>query len=72
MKAGIAVEDWKLPVFRRLLTEAGYEYKDGGALTSDTTLLTVETSDMLALKKVIEQCQAMCRKLSPIARSGGA
>lgn len=62
MKAGIAVDDWKLPVFRRLLAEAGYEYSDGGALTAGTTLLTVETQDMLALKKVLERCQSECRK----------
>ena len=62
MKAGIAVDNWKLPVFRRRLTAAGYEYKDGGPLTSEATLLTVETSNMLALKKVIEECQAECRQ----------
>jgi hypothetical protein len=62
MKAGIAVEDWKLPVFRKRLTEAGYEYEDGGSLTPGTTLLTVETSDMLKLKKVLEECQRECRK----------
>lgn len=65
MKAGIAVDNWKLPVFRRRLTEAGYTYHDGGALTHDTTLLTVETSDVLALKEVIEACQAECRKEQP-------
>jgi hypothetical protein len=65
MKAGIAVDNWKLPVFRRQLTDAGYEYRDGGPLTADTTLLTVETNDMLALKKVLEECQAECRRQSP-------
>lgn len=62
MKAGIAVDNWKLPVFRRRLEAAGYQYQDGGPLTADATLLTVETADMLALKKVIEACQAACRK----------
>lgn len=61
MKAGIAVDDWKLPVFRKRLTEAGYQYEDAGPFTGDTTILTVETDDMLALKKVIEACQAECR-----------
>jgi hypothetical protein len=65
MKAGIAVDNWKLPVFRERLTGAGYTYTDGGALTHDTTILTVETHDMLALKKVIEGCQAECRKQGP-------
>ena len=62
MKAGIAVDNWKLPVFRRRLSEAGYAYEDGGGLTGDTTLLTVETDNMFKLKKVLEECQAECRK----------
>lgn len=57
MRAGIAVDNWKLPIFRKNLTAAGYVYEDGGPLVGETTLLTVETGDMLALKKVLEQCQ---------------
>lgn len=62
MKAGIAVDNWKLPVFRKLLTEAGFQYTDAGGFTHDTTVLTVETDNILKLKKVLEQCQAECRK----------
>jgi hypothetical protein len=62
MKAGIAVDNWKLPIFRKRLTDAGYEYEDGGALTGDTTLLTVETENTLALQKLLESCQSECRK----------
>lgn len=58
MKAGIALDNWKLPIFRKLLTEAGYEYEDGGPLTAASTLLTVETDNMLALKAVLERCRA--------------
>jgi hypothetical protein len=29
MKAGIAVDNYKLPVFRKRLKEAGYAYQDG-------------------------------------------
>jgi hypothetical protein len=63
MKAGIAVDDWKLPVFRKRLTEAGYEYQDAGAFTGDTTILHVETNNILALKKVLEASEAECRKM---------
>lgn len=63
MKAAIAVDDWKLPAFRERLTEAGYSYEDGGAFAADCTILTVETDNMLALKKVVEACQAECRKV---------
>jgi hypothetical protein len=65
MKAGIAVDNWKLPIFRKRLKDAGYEYQDGGALTGETTLLTVETDNTLALQKVLEQCQRECRKANP-------
>lgn len=65
MKAGIVVDNWKLPVFRERLTEAGYEYTDAGGFTHDTTVLTVVTDNMLALKQVIEACQAECRKSRP-------
>ena len=65
MKAAIAVDDWKLPIFRKRLTEAGYSYQDAGAFTGDTTILTVETNDLLKLKKVIELCQSEARKAKP-------
>jgi hypothetical protein len=61
-KAGIAVDNWKLPVFRKRLTEAGYKYSDAGAFTGDTTILTVETNNILALKALLEKCQAECRE----------
>lgn len=64
MKAGIAVDDWKLPVFRKRLTEAGFEYEDAGPLTlvGSTTMLTVETDDVDRLQQVIEACQAECQR----------
>jgi ribosomal protein L10 len=63
MKAGIAVDDWKLPVFRKRLTAAGFEYEDAGAFTGNTTLLTVKTDNMFTLKKVLEECQDECRDM---------
>jgi hypothetical protein len=63
MKAGIAVDDWKLPIFRKKLTEAGFEYTDAGGLTHNTTVLTVETDDLLRLKSVVEECQRECKRL---------
>ena len=65
MKAGIAVDNWKLPFFRKRLTDAGYVYHDGGALTHDTTLLTVEADDVSALGRVIADCQAAASLARP-------
>jgi len=67
MKAGIAVDNWKLPIFRKRLANAGYEYEDGGALTHDTTLLTVTTDDMPGLAMVIADCQNECARKRPAA-----
>ena len=63
MKAAIALDDWKLPVFRKRLVEAGYTYEDAGPFTGDTTVLTVETDDVQALGRVIAACQAECAQL---------
>lgn len=62
MRAGIVVDDWKLPVFRKRLTEAGFEYTDAGGLTHATTVLTVETDDVSRLGDVVKACQHECRK----------
>lgn len=62
MKIAIALDNWKLPIFRKGLTDAGYEYTDAGGLTHDSTVLTVVTDNILALKAVVEKCQAECRR----------
>lgn len=60
MKAGIVLDNWKLPVFRKRLTVAGFTYTDAGGLTHDTTVLTVVTDDVAKLKTVVEACQKEC------------
>lgn len=62
MKVGIALDNWKLPIFRKMLSDAGYTYEDGGALTYDSTLLTIVTDNMLRLKDVVAACQRECAK----------
>lgn len=64
MKAGIAVDDWKLPIFRRRLTEAGFEYTDAGAIIGQTTMLHVEyDADTFAkLTALVTACQADCAR----------
>lgn len=64
-KAGIAVDDWKLPVFRKKLTEAGFAYEDRGPITGDTTMLAVETDEVRRLAQVLENCQDECRRQRP-------
>ncbi len=54
-KTGIAIDEWKLPIFARYLKEAGYPFENSGRLTDDTLLLRVETTDasFLALGAVL-------------------
>lgn len=53
MKAGIAIDDWKLPIFERHLTQAGYAYTQGPGLSSGTLLLKVTTENAQALHAVV-------------------
>lgn len=43
-KAGIVIDNWKLPIFERHLTKAGYAYKWTPGFTKDCGVLTVELS----------------------------
>lgn len=65
MKVGIALDNWKLPIFRKRLEEAGYEYQDGGELTANATLLTVITDDPNPLAILVSQCQVECARNRP-------
>lgn len=58
MKAGIAIDDWKLPIFDRHLTTSGYSYEKHPGLIEDTLTLTVETDDVKALEKVVRAANA--------------
>lgn len=53
MKAGIAIDDWKLPIFDRHLSRAGYTYEKHPGLTADTMTLIVLTEDAKALEGVV-------------------
>ena len=53
LKAAIAIDDWKLPIFERHLSQAGYAYEQGPGLTADTLLLTVKTKNIVALESVV-------------------
>ena len=54
MKVGIALDDWKLPIFERHLQQAGYQWKNAGQLTTGTLVLTVETTNHVALGEVVK------------------
>ena len=62
MRAGIAIDAWKLSIFDRHLTSAGYAYTDGPGLTQDTRLLTVSTENVEALEVVVRAANTEARQ----------
>lgn len=59
--AGIGLDAWKLPIFKRLLDEAGYSYTEHPGVTADTRFLKVKTERLAPLQRVIERAQQECR-----------
>lgn len=58
MKAGIVIDRWKLPIFTRLLREAGFSYEEVGAIAEGALTLIVETHDGLRLAKTVAAANA--------------
>ncbi len=53
-KVAIAIDDWKLDIFDRALTDAGFTFVKGPDVTPDTLLLSVETKFVDNLAAVIK------------------
>ena len=62
MRVGIAIDDWKLPVFKRRLTEADFTFEQRVGVTPDTLMLYVETKEFNRLGCVIEDAAAECAR----------
>lgn len=60
--AGVAIDAWKLPIFKKHLDAAGYSYTKHPGLTSDTLLLKIKTDRIATLQPIIEAANAECRK----------
>jgi len=54
-KAAIAIDDWKLPIFKRHLTEAGYSFGQHPGLTDNTLTLVVHTKSIKDLEVVVRK-----------------
>lgn len=63
MRAGIAIDDWKLSIFERHLVTAGYEFEQGPGLTDKTLTIYVETDDVKALHKVVVAANTEAAKM---------
>jgi hypothetical protein len=65
MKAAIVLDDWKLPVFRKRLSEAGFAYEDDGpGPGGSTTILSVvyAADQFVRLTGVVASSNAECTR----------
>lgn len=61
MKTAIVViDDWKLPIFRKHLDEAGYTYIEQPGIMPDTLFLKVQCKRITKLQKIVEKSQHEC------------
>ena len=62
-RAGIVIDDWKLPVFEEHLTAAGFEYEKMDGPTKGCISLFVTTRELTYLGKVVQHCQNKAAEL---------
>lgn len=59
-KAAVAIDDWKLPTFKKHLGDAGYSYTEHPGVTKDTLLLQVQYEWVADLQPIIEAANKEC------------
>lgn len=62
MKAGIAIDTWKLAIFTRHLEQSGYEFTQGAGIAPDTLMLYVVTDNAQALQAVLRAANTEAAK----------
>lgn len=58
--AGIGLDDWKLPIFKKHLDAAGYKYEEPVQFTAGTLILRVHYEWVHELQPIIEAAQREC------------
>lgn len=59
-KAGVGLDDWKLPIFKKHLDAAGYKYEEPVQFTPGTLILQVHYEWVHELQPIIEAAQREC------------
>jgi hypothetical protein len=59
--AGVVVDTWKAPTFKKHLDKAGYSFIEGPGLTPGTTLLQVKYEWAAKLQPVIQAANDACK-----------
>lgn len=60
---GTVVEGWKLPTFKKILEEEGYEFTVNPGVTADSLVLIVFTDDLPTLGNVVLRMNTEAAKL---------
>lgn len=60
MIAGVVLDNWKLPIFKKHLDAAGYKYDEPVAFTKGTMILKVNCEWVSKLQPIIEAAQREC------------
>jgi hypothetical protein len=63
MKIGIAIDSWKLPIFKKHLDKAGFAFTENPGLSKDTLTLMVECEWIGTLKPIVEAANRECAKV---------
>lgn len=59
-KIGIAIDRWKLKIFKKHLKEAGFQFEINPGISPGTLLLTVETDDIAHLHSTVQATNNYC------------
>lgn len=62
MIAGVVIDSWKLDIYKKHLTEAGFTFTEHPQLTKGTALLKVTTHSAAVLQPVVEAAQLACER----------
>lgn len=57
---GIAVDNWKLPIFKDRLQKAGFAFTEHPGLAENATLLKVETTNVQRIARLVNEAHAAC------------
>jgi hypothetical protein len=63
--AGVAIDDWKLEIFKKHLDAAGYKYEEPVQFTPGTLILKVRYKWAHELQPIIEAAQRECAQNRP-------
>ncbi|MFA5378823.1 MAG: hypothetical protein WC455_23930 [Dehalococcoidia bacterium] len=61
-KAAVAIDNWKLSIFKRHLSDAGFQFEQHPGVTKGTLTLTVVTASINDLEKVVRAANAEAQR----------